>query len=205
MPNQAAANVMKILPTLTFLMSLLLIVPSAHGQDTFSIVAVDSLTGEVGSAGASCVDLTNFPGFATDFLGELFPAVGAINTQAYYLEANQQTARNRMQQGDTPGELIEWLITHDINNQPQFRQYGVAALVGGSPQAAAYTGSATDNYKNHRTGPHYAIQGNILLGPAVLEDMETNFLQADGDLACKLMAALQGAKRVGADSRCAGN
>ena len=47
---------------------------SSIGQDTFSIVAVDPQTGEVGSAGASCVDLSNFPNFATGFLSELFPA-----------------------------------------------------------------------------------------------------------------------------------
>ena len=55
---------------------ILLSFTSCIGQDTFSIVAVDPKTGEVGSAGASCVDLTNFPNFATGFLGELFPEEG---------------------------------------------------------------------------------------------------------------------------------
>ena len=75
-------------------------------------------------------------------------------------------------------------------------------MVNGSPQAAAYTGTSTDNYKNHITGDNYAIQGNILLGQEVLDSMEARFLNESGDLSCKLMAALQGANMVGADTRC---
>ena len=174
-------------------------------QDTFSIVAVDSITGEVGSAGASCVDLTFFPGLEDHFLGELFPGVGAINTQAWYNPDNQANARNRMNAGETPSEIIDWLVNNDVSGQPQLRQYGIAALVNGSPESAGHTGTSTDDYKNHITGPNYSIQGNILLGPEVLDSMEAKFLSAEGDLACKLMAAMQGANIVGADSRCAPN
>ncbi|RLD61883.1 MAG: secretion protein [Bacteroidetes bacterium] len=174
-------------------------------QDTFSIVAIDSITGEVGSAGASCVDLFNWPGFSDHFLGELFPGTGAINTQAYYNETNQANARNRMNLGDTPSEIITWLIENDVSSQPQLRQYGIVAFANGSPESAAHTGTQTDDYKNHVLGPNYSMQGNILLGQVVLDSMESRFLNAEGNLACKLMAALQGAKMVGADSRCADN
>jgi uncharacterized Ntn-hydrolase superfamily protein len=178
---------------------------SAKSQDTFSIVAVDSVTGEVGSAGASCVDLFQ-TGFANDdFLGVLFPNVGAINTQAYYVPANQNNATTRMNAGDTPGEIINWLIANDVNSQPELRQYGLVRMVNGAPQSAGYTGASTDNYKNHIAGPNYCIQGNILLGQQVLDSMEARFLREDGDLACKLMAALQGANMVGADTRCSNN
>lgn len=177
----------------------------SFSQDTFSIVAVDSITGEVGSAGASCVDLTSFPGLEDHFLGELFPGKGAINTQAWYTEGNQINARNRMNAGDTPDQIIDWLVNNDISNQPQLRQYGIASLVNGSPESAGHTGTSTDDYKNHITGPNYSIQGNILLGQEVLDSMESMFLNAEGDLACKLMAAMQGANMVGADSRCAPN
>ncbi len=178
---------------------------SVIAQDTFSIVAVDPETGEVGSAGASCVDLIPFPGFADDFLGELIPGVGAINTQAWYNQTNQINARNRMNNGDTPSEIIDWLINNDDSNQPDLRQYGIAAIVDGSSEAAGHTGTSTDDYKNHIIGPNYAIQGNILLGQEILDSIESKFLKANGDLACKLMAALQGANVVGADTRCAPN
>ena len=176
-----------------------------NAQDTFSIVAVDSATGEVGSAGASCVDLfqTSLP--TDDFLGQLIPNVGAINTQAFYLPANQTNATTRMNLGETPSEIIDWLIANDVQSQPQFRQYGIAAIINGSPEAAAHTGTSTDDYKNHIVGPNYSIQGNILLGQEVLDSMEARFLSEPGDLACKLMAALQGANMVGADTRCSAN
>ena len=174
-------------------------------QDTFSIVAMDPITGEVGSAGASCVDLdaNNLP--TDDFLGELFPGLGAINSQAYYIPANQANARARMNEGYTPSEIIEWLINNDVQNQPQLRQYGIVGKVGENIETAAHTGSATDDYKNHITGPNYSIQGNILLGEEVLDGMEAGFLNTEGDFACKLMGALQGANMVGADMRCANN
>lgn len=174
-------------------------------QDTFSIVAMDPITGEVGSAGASCVDLdaNNLP--TDDFLGELFPGLGAINSQAYYIPANQANARARMNEGYTPSEIIEWLINNDVQNQPQFRQYGIVGKVGENIETAAYTGVATDDYKNDITGPNYSIQGNILLGEEVLNGMEDGFLNTEGDLACKLMGALQGANIVGADFRCTNN
>ena len=48
----------------------------------------------------------------------------------------------------------------------------------------------------------YAIQGNILLNESILDSMESKFTNTNGPLSHKLMAALQGAKIPGADSRC---
>jgi len=184
---------------------IILFVKDVVSQDTFSIVAIDSITGEVGSAGASCVDMfmTGIP--TNDFLGQLIPNVGAINTQAWYIATNQTNATNRMNMGDTPDQIIDWLVLNDVQSMPELRQYGIVAMVNGSPQAAAYTGTSTDNYKNHIIGDNYAIQGNILLGQEVLDSMEARFLNESGDLTCKLMAALQGANMVGADTRCGSN
>ncbi|MFN5357064.1 MAG: DUF1028 domain-containing protein [Bacteroidota bacterium] len=185
----------------------LLIHLQTTAQDTFSIVAVDTVTGEVGSAGASCVDLILFfPNYATDFLGDLIPGVGAVNTQASYNTTNQSNARARMLAGDTPQQIISWLQANDAQgNGGSNRQYGIAALNNGSALTAGFTGSNTLNYKNHIAGPNYCIQGNILLGQSVLDSMEARFNAAQGDLSCKLMAALQGANVVGADTRCASN
>ncbi len=187
------------------LVTMQLTIVSSRAQDTFSIVAVDSVTGEVGSAGASCVDLFQAGLPNDDFLGQLLPNLGAINTQAWYIPANQNNATNQMNLGQTPSQIIQWLIANDVQGQPEKRQYGIVGFVNGSPESAAHTGSATDDYKNHIVGPNYAIQGNILLGQQVLDSMEARFLNEEGDLACKLMAALQGANMVGADTRCATN
>ncbi|MEL6843305.1 MAG: hypothetical protein AAFP02_08825, partial [Bacteroidota bacterium] len=69
-------------------------------QDTFSIVAVDSVTGEVGSAGASCLDASIVAG-GVSIIGDLIPGQGAINTQSFYLANNQNAARNQMLNGAT--------------------------------------------------------------------------------------------------------
>jgi uncharacterized Ntn-hydrolase superfamily protein len=195
---------MKTKTTLSCLAGLMCTAASL-AQDTFSIVAVDSVTKEVGSAGASCVDMFNLPQYTTDFLGELFPGVGAINTQAAYDATNQKNARDRMNAGDSPQQIINYVTANDAAGNPTTRQYGIVRLINGKPVSAGYTGTNCQNYKNHIAGPNYCIQGNILLGKQILDSMEARFKREPGDLACKLMAALQGAKVVGADTRCAPN
>ena len=196
---------------LSFRLALLffLCISIVSAQDTFSIVAADSTSREVGSAGASCVDLFSAGISDASFLGDLLPDTGAINTQAFYLAANQNNARTRMRAGDTPGQIITWLASNDVNDDPAIRQYGIAGFIDSDATSAGYTGVNTNDYKNHITGSingiSYSIQGNILLNAEILESMETSFRNAQGDLACRLMAALQGARFVGADSRCAGN
>lgn len=191
------------------LYALLLLATKAYAQDTFSIVAADSTSREVGSAGASCVDLIQFNIPDPGFLGDLLPDTGAINTQAYYLPANQAAARGRMRAGLSPQEVIDWLAQNDAGDNSTLRQYGVAGFQGSATRSAGYTGINTDAYKAHRTGSidgiHYSIQGNILLGPQIIDSMEARFRREPGDLACRLMAALQGAKVVGADTRCTPN
>ena len=112
-----------------------------------------------------------------------------------------------MRVGDTPIQIINWLVENDAQNNSSIRQYGIVGFTGDNVSAAGFTGVNTDDYKNHITGNiggiYYSIQGNILLGQEILDSMEYRFRNESGDLACKLMAALQGAKVVGADTRCA--
>jgi len=177
---------------------------AAQAQDTFSIVAVDTVTGEIGSAGASCVpiQLPVAPHGAV-IISDILPGLGAIHTQAYWLAANQQNAHAHMLAGDSAQQIIDWLALNDAQSNPGIRQYGVVEYNGGHPRSAGYTGVNCMNYKNHITGPGYSIQGNILLGQQILDSMEARYLNTSGTLADKLMAALQGANVVGADTRCA--
>lgn len=178
-------------------------------QDTFSIVAVDPETGEVGSAGASCVQGAAAIG-GVIILNKIIPGRGGVNAQAYICvdpHINLDNAIDRMDLGDSPTEIISWLEQNDAcfsqNFNPAFRQYGIADLTSDNqPRTAAFTGQNTDDWKGHITGDTYAIQGNILKGPEVLDSMESRFNAAEGPLAFKLMAAMQGANVVGADARC---
>ena len=178
------------------------VVEGSFSQDTFSICAVDTVTGEVGSAGASCIDASQIAG-GVIIISDVHPGKGVIHTQASWLASNQNNAKNQMNMGLSPQQIIAWLQGNDVQGNPAVRQYGIVDFdTSGSPRVAAFTGVNCFNYKNHITGPNYSIQGNILLGQQILDSMEANFLNAQGDLACKLMAALQGAKVVGADTRC---
>lgn len=169
-------------------------------QDTFSIVAVDTITGEIGSAGASCVGPIG--GVGAFILSDVIEGIGGIHTQASYLSQNQQNAHNRMLEGLSPQEIIDWLVANDAGGNPTIRQYGIVDLTRNG-ESAAYTGVNCSNYKNHVTGPGYAIQGNILLGQVIIDTMQYAYLNTQGPLVDRLMATLQAAKIVGADTRCA--
>lgn len=181
------------------LLGILFFCSQIKSQDTFSICAIDTITGEVGSAGASCIHI---PNQGVRILSDVHPGVGVIHTQAQYNSNNQIYARSLMNQGLSPEQIIDSLITNDVHNNPEIRQYGIVDFRQGSPRSAAFTGANCLDYKNHILGRNYAIQGNILLGQQILDSMEARFLRAEGELACKLMEALQGAKVVGADTRC---
>ena len=163
-------------------------------EDTFSIVAVDPVTNEIGSAGASCIA-------GSIIISDIHPGVGAIHTQSYWTGSNQNYASSLMDLGYSPNEIIEELIQNDSGNNPTIRQYGIVDLIDGG-RTAAFTGDNCSDYKGHILGDTYAIQGNILLGNEILENMEEEFINAEGNLAEKLMASLQGANMPGADSRC---
>ena len=181
----------------------LLSLSNFYSQHTFSIVAVDTLTGEIGSAGATCGDSIIWPGTPGAYIiSDILPGVGAIHTQSFWLASNQLNARFQMQQGSTPNQIISWLAANDAQNNPQSRQYGVVDYHNGSSRSAAFTGTSCYDYKNHILGPNYAIQGNILLGQQILDSMEYYFLNTNGCLPEKLMAAMNGAKVIGADTRC---
>ena len=141
--------------TLFFIFSLVFAF-NVSSQDTFSIVAIDPVTGEVGSAGASCVtDCT--------ILTDVHPGWGVVHTQASWLQANYNYAKSLMNLHLPPQQILDSLIAHDAQNNPTLRQYGIIDLVNGG-RTAAYTGTNCTNWKGHIIGATYTIQGNILLG-----------------------------------------
>jgi uncharacterized Ntn-hydrolase superfamily protein len=161
---------------------------------TFSIVAVDTVNNVVGGAGASCIA-------GCQMIDDVIEGIGAVHTQAWYNADNQANAHSLLAAGWTPDSIITWLYYHDAEGDPDFRQYGIVTLAGPGT-SGAFTGAATTSWKGHRTGPGYAIQGNILLGAQIVDSMEFAFLNTDGPLEDKLMAALEAANVPGADTRC---
>ena len=161
---------------------------------TFSIVAVDPETGEVGSAGGSCIS-------NSIIISDIHPSLGAIHTQSYYISSNQNYASTLMNQGYSPEQIINLLVENDVQNNPSIRQYGVVDMEDGG-RSAAFTGDNCSDWKGHIEGPNYSIQGNILLNEGIIDSIESGFVNTNGPLFNKLMAAIQGANMPGADTRC---
>jgi len=170
----------------------LVLATTAHA--TFSICAVDPTTGEVGSAGASCIS-------GSIILSDVHPGVGVVHTQSYWNGENQAYARALMDAGIPPEAIIDSLVAHDAQDAPEFRQYGIVDLVDGG-RSAAFTGSSCIDHASDHTEPTFAVAGNILIGPEIIADMELAFETTDGTLADRLMAALLAADVPGADTRC---
>jgi hypothetical protein len=120
---------------------------------TFSIVARDSVTGELGVAVASRF-------FA---VGSVVPwakaGVGAVATQSYANTTFGWRGLELLEQGLTPEEAIDKLTAAD--DDPARRQLGIVAADG---KSATYTGAECLAWAGGRHGPNYAAQGNILAG-----------------------------------------
>jgi len=181
-------------------------------QHTFSIAAVDPVTGEVGSAGATCLSNSDCGGCGgAVVISQLTPGKGAINAQASVCipNSNALNGNGQINMGQSASQTLAYLLGNDACSagDTSNRQYGIATLDGNMmPDVAAFTGSNALGYAGQRVGATYAIQGNILLGPEILDSMEARFNASAGQPLCdRLMEALQGANVPGADSRCLSN
>lgn len=163
---------------------------NAHDITTFSIVACDTTTGELGVAVASKF-------FA---VGSVVPwaeaGVGAVATQAYANTTFGPRGLVLMKEGKTPDVALKELLGAD--DRPQRRQVG---MVDASGKSATYTGDSCLTWAGGRRGPGYAVQGNILAGEAVVAAMEDAYLHTPGTLADRLYAALLAAEANGGDAR----
>jgi uncharacterized Ntn-hydrolase superfamily protein len=157
---------------------------------TFSIVACDSLTGELGVAVASRF-------FA---VGAVVPwakaDVGAVATQSYANTTFGWRGLELLEKGAAPEEVVQILIRND--DDPKRRQFGIVAADG---KSATYTGEGCLAWAGGRNGPNYSIQGNILVSEEVVTAMEKVFLETKGTLAERLYAALLAGDEKGGDSR----
>ncbi len=179
----------------SFLLTLALIPAAAFAAppdpSTFSIVAADPDAGEVGVAVASRF-------FA---VGTVVPharaGAGAVATQAYANTSYGPRGLDLLAMGLNPTEVVEILTRSD--DGAQRRQVGV---VDASGRSATFTGPGCNAWAGGRSGPGYAVQGNILVGAPVVAAMETSFLSSAGKpLAERLLAALSAGDAAGGDAR----
>ncbi len=122
--------------------------------------------------------------------------VGAIATQAMANYNYGPRGLELMARGETANETVEGLISADEGRE--HRQVGV---VDGRGRAATFTGSECFDWAGGVTGEHYAAQGNILVGPDTVEAMARTYEETQGDLAARLLSALDAGQAAGGDSR----
>jgi uncharacterized Ntn-hydrolase superfamily protein len=125
--------------------------------------------------------------------------VGAVATQSYANLAYRPQALALLGTGAAAADTVRALIAGDAGPVGH-RQVGV---VGATGDGATYTGADCHEWAGGVAGDGYAIQGNMLAGPAVVTDMEAAWLAepATDRLAYRLLAALSAGDRAGGDRR----
>jgi uncharacterized Ntn-hydrolase superfamily protein len=159
---------------------------------TFSIVAIDPQTGEMGVAVASRY-------FS---VGSVVPwamaDVGAVATQANVNVGYGQQVLDLLRQGLAAHEVLKKILADDKFEGKDGRQ---VAIVDAKGNVAAYTGPNAPKWAGDRQGKTWSAQGNILVGPQVPEAMGKAFEATQGELAEKLYAALKAGDTAGGDAR----
>jgi uncharacterized Ntn-hydrolase superfamily protein len=166
--------------------------PLLNGQPavaTFSIVAVDTSTGEIGVAVQS------------KFLavGAVVPWVragsGAVATQSFANTTYGPKGLDLLEQGLHPEQVVSRLVADDPDRES--RQVGIVDMTG---RSATFTGKDCFDYAGGIAGPGFAAQGNILANAAVVEGLVKG-IQSVGSLPDRLLAALSLAQEAGGDKR----
>ncbi|HEX8254464.1 MAG TPA: DUF1028 domain-containing protein [Thermoanaerobaculia bacterium] len=171
---------------LTFLISL-------PAQATFSIAAVDPKTGE-----AAVIVTTRVP-----FVGRAVPwvraGVGAVATQSWTVVEYGTRGLDLLAKGVAPEEALKQLLADDQGRE--LRQLGIIDMKG---RTASFTGKENGAWAGSRQGKNYTVQGNILVGPEVVDAVAAHLDATDGTgmpLAERLILALEAGQAKGGDKR----
>lgn len=157
---------------------------------TYSIVARDAASGELGVAVQS-------HWFS---VGPIVPwveaGVGAVATQSFVDPAYGPLGLALMRAGKSAPEALKSLLAGD--DARDVRQVGMIDAQG---RVDAWTGAKDIQAAGHRVGKDYSVQANLMLNDKVWPAMAQAFETARGDLADRMLAALDAAQAVGGDIR----
>jgi uncharacterized Ntn-hydrolase superfamily protein len=159
-----------------------------HTPGTFSIAARDVGTDTFGAAVTT----------GTVSVGATCPYVsghGAALTQAFTKTEHGRDAIARLDAGERIDDAFEALLADD--DHAAFRQvHGV-----GSESEFVFTGEHCSEWAGHRIGQDYTVAGNLLAGPATVDTVAETYLDTDGDMAERLVSALEAGVAAGGDDR----
>ena len=157
---------------------------------TYSIVARDAATGEMGVAVQS-------HWFSVGSIVTWAEAgVGAIATQSFVDPAYGPRGLDLMKSGLSAEQALEALVLVD-----EGRDVRQVAFIDVQGRVAAHTGASCIEAADHHVGEGYSVQANMMLNDNVVPAMSKAFESTEGDLADRLMAALEAAQAVGGDIR----
>jgi uncharacterized Ntn-hydrolase superfamily protein len=158
---------------------------------TWSLIALDGRTGELGIAVA-----TRFfaVGARVPFVA---PDAGAIATQALVNPYYGIDGLKLLRAGASPEQALGTLLRDDPG-----RDHRQIHMVDRAGRAAAHTGSSCMAWAGHRMGDGFSLAGNMLAGPQVLDETAATYLeQAHLPLAERLILSMQAGEAAGGDSR----
>ena len=181
-----------LVKSFTFILSLVCLCAETPLRpiSTYSIVALDAETGQLGVAVQS-------HWFS---VGTVVPwakaGVGAVATQSIAEPSYGPKGLALMEKGTPADEALQSLLAKDIGKN--VRQ---VAMVDFQGNVGAHTGSRCISYASHLTGKNYSVQANIMAKSTVPSAMVQAFESTTGDLAERMLAALDAAEAEGGDLR----
>jgi len=157
---------------------------------TFSIVARDPVTGDMGVAVQS-----HWFAVGSDVIwGEA--GVGVVATQSFIDPAYGPLGLDLMRAGKSAPEALRALLAAD-----QYADARQVAMLDAQGHVASHTGKRCINAAGNQVGENYSSQANLMEKPTVWPAMGKAFEAAHGDLIDRLLAALEAAQRDGGDIR----
>ena len=181
-----------LVKSFTFILSLVCLCAETPLRpiSTYSIVALDAETGQLGVAVQS-------HWFS---VGTVVPwakaGVGAVATQSIAEPSYGPKGLALMEKGTPADEALQSLLAKDIGKN--VRQ---VAMVDAQGNVGVHTGSRCISHASHLTGKNYSVQANIMAKPTVPSAMVQAFESTTGDLAERMLAALDAAEAEGGDLR----
>jgi uncharacterized Ntn-hydrolase superfamily protein len=175
-------------------------------EATWSIIAVDTRTGLVVIASATCVSAEGLRsrGGLKSIQAVIVPGVGVAAAQAGVdgTRANQTLIFEQMRAGADPDEILRMLSTDERFQSRQFGFVDLQGRMGGfSGENNGYASLAVQS-EVRGEGIYFAVQGNILESRDVVLDAVGAFVSEEGSVVDRVMAGMEAADLAGGDSRC---
>ncbi|NMH61318.1 DUF1028 domain-containing protein [Alteromonas ponticola] len=183
----------KLKQILTTLVPALLLTLNFPAYATWSIIAVDRDTGEIGIGGASCT-------FDVSGVASLVPGKGAIVVQAASHYFARMDGVKHMSEDQSAASILSAMKASKY--EPEKQQYGVILLKKGT-QPVVYSGSEIKGWKGEKLDHDVAVLGNILVNEDVIDNAFSAYQQNKAaPFAQRMIRALKAGADAGGDSRC---